>query len=999
MSKFWRKNKAVILTSTVGVLALAGFLGLGYAYSTSAIGTDVVGVGVQVSNLRYFGGTGSVYQVTTNLVEAPLTTSTDFSNLQAKIDEKLIAESTDGLVTEEQYVIAATEILQELAGIYNEDPEAPEFKDDLNINEQSLVVLANSGQEGLDYSAQMLRHFMPVTYIGDDANENVSDVETGVMKYNPEGTKYNAYTFGAVNTIYTNPENDVYRFRIRDGSDDKAAALWENGEYIEAEDIAFAISKNIPSLYASSTAYMLSPSIANIKNVDNALTVDKVLDNEDPGRWEGTEFGGSWTDEREPTDAMYFGWAPNDTYTINEGEENEYTIDFTRESVLDRDETFVSFDDSVANVDAETDNTGIVFYDPERDANGEIINEGEYSYIEFRLNAPSKTFPTQLSSVSYWPLNVDWYMNKFGWVHDINGFGVNADTFLSSGGFNLVRFDNLYGIDAKKSDTYWDKELVTADSYTYRMVSEAATQAAMFQTGQASFIRGDNANSKVLASDPNTKEWMNYSGKTVSPRSQYMFWNFRTNKGSDGIDGGKGTTTATQFYKDPNFRRAVGNMYNPNVFHKLSGVDSAQAVNMFTPMGFLKDAANNDLVDYGKNTLLETSASQALGIEGERIEYYGVDERLEAIKNPLNDEQLSSTVLTRYNEEISNYYFSVFVDDMEQILGSEWDETWEKGPDGNSKELDIKVLVKPGVEDSYLKSLQASFGVREDGNRFGFKPYELDADGNIVTKSGERVYKNTTYYLNFVARPSTSSSSYISDAVSGSDYDIANISWGADYYDVWSTLGIFNKYETGRGSNLAGYWSYWDGADMSFDTDDYKGNGQLARELFNDGLTQFYDNDDGNENIKGATIDFDGSVLEEGGIPGAETIDLKVIGEDLWTRVLADNGQSTSWVNTEERKLLTEGLIYGNHVGDFWGTKANEIGAYLLMEVLIYDSGAGYIGTTESGSITPSRMLLDGDPVLGYANRSFGFDVTRIPNGTIWKDVEKELLALTPAGK
>lgn len=957
MSKFWKKNKSVILTSTVGVVALVAFLGLGYAYTNSSIGTDIVGVGAQVANLQYTGGTGNVYEMTTNLVEGPLTSSTNFNTLQNEINQELTSTIGD-LVTEDEYQFASQTILQKYADEYNASSDHGEKFNALNINEKTLVILVSKGDSSdLEYASKILRHFRPVTYIGDDAGE-----VAGEEKFSISGSSFNVYAFGAVNNIYSNETNDVYRFRLRDGSNGKNASLWENGDYVKAEDIAFGISKQIPSKYASSAAYMLSDSIANIKNVGDAIKADSIELNEEQEeeKWGSNKVPDTIYSPAEK--AIYYGWAPDDIGG------------YKREKVLHQEDYFSTFEDS-----SKIGDYGITFYDPDRDAEGNI-NDGEYSYVEFHLNSGSKTFPTQLSSVCYWPLNLDWYVDTIGWQKDLTSLGINEDTFLSSNAFNLTKFDNLYGIDAEKSNTYWDKDIVPSKSYTFRMVAESATQSAMFKTGQASFIRGDDENSKVLSSSKKNKEWMSYSGKTTAPKTKYAFWNMTSKTDEE--------TQAGKFYKDPNFRRAMGALFNGNVYHKLSGIDSAPSISMFTPMGFLPDSVGNDLVDYGKATSIETEASIALGESGERIERYGTKERKEAVSNPLNEDDLSKTEGTRYNEDYANYYFSKFVSDMETLLGPNWDSSWDNVNGG--KQLTIKFLSKPGV-NPFLKTFQSVL----NNQNFAFEPYEIKEDGSIGKS------KNKKYFIELKSLqvPITD---YMNHLKHGSDYDLGYISWGADYYDVWSTLGIFNQYESTRGSNIIGRWTYWDGSDFSFTPGIYgKDNDELARELFNDGLAQFFDGIGGEskQNIK--SISQDTSLLNAGYY---ETLNIESVVNQLWDFLMEDssklNGETWSFDNrTTDGELdsyIDQGIIYGNHGSDFWSVSENEMAAYIILETIWYDSAPGYVGTTESGSTTPSRLIFGGDPVLGYHNRSFAFDVTKIPSDSPWKKVKKELLGLTP---
>ncbi len=64
--------------------------------------------------------------------------------------------------------------------------------------------------------------------------------------------------------------------------------------------------------------------------------------------------------------------------------------------------------------------------------------------------------------------------------------------------------------------------------------------------------------------------------------------------------------------------------------------------------------------------------------------------------------------------------------------------------------------------------------------------------------------------------------------------------------------------------------------------------------------------------------------------------------------------------------------------------------ANIILELLLKDSGSIIIGSTETGTISPSRAILEGDPIVGYQMRKLSFDVTRT-KGTYWHDVNKKL--------
>ncbi len=661
-------------------------------------------------------------------------------------------------------------------------------------------------------------------------------------------------------------------------------------------------------------------------------------------------------------------------------------------------------------------NSGVIFYD------SNSHDEEDYSYIQFNINEPSKTFPTMMSSTGFWPVNWEWYRDTFGYSDTMNTFGISSETFLSNGPQKLTSFDNLYGYETSRNENYYDSYLVPTKKTSFRMVSESATQAAMFKTGSATYVQSSDSNSKVLTQDEEIAKWM--KDKFTKPATKYMFWNL----GRDRFTLDSNVAEHAKYTSDPNFRRAVKYRFNTNAYHSFNGLNSATASSLFTPLGIYSDSYGNDFVNYATDTTLTTQGTEALGIDPEQLEYYASEDREKVVFNPLTNEELNEKSPT-YNEKLSDYYFTIFIEDMKK-LGVEL-------PKNN--EFSLKYLTSTGASDPFVKELQ------QDANEF----HTLNSDGSI----------KDTYTLSIEVDTVTSGAFW--DEYYAHDWDLASIQWSADYLEPWSNIGIFNYSEYSRGSNSTGSWNYWDGSDYTFIDEDYilteedeKGNShnvkqvyatyddpELARYLFNDGFAQFYETYDGSEsgansNIKNINYKKDSTsslILDDGytngtkystdslEISGTETPDgtISIYGNKLWEAVLSDanyeaEGTGTileSWL--ENRTPLADsnytfkgtkpssdnplgyntnyGLNHDGHTDDIWSEPVGMMSANLALEIILKDSGATVVGTTESKSTSPSRALLEGDPVVGYESRTFSFDLTKITDDSYWKIVEKQL--------
>lgn len=932
---FFKRNKAALSGTLIAILAIGGFIGLGYWYSSADVGYDYVGTGPKVESLNYNTGTGNMYRVDTPLNEGLITPTVNFENLQASIAEKFIDGEDHKLATIETYNQASSEVLEEYANEYNNNDRS-RF-DLLNDNEKTLVILASDtdktykyDETSLQYASDILTHHRPVTLIGDDEGEEINGVE---WDPNTEtGSIWSQYAYGVSDAIYvSNDENDRqhFRFRMRDGSMGDGAATWqtwyddgqERIDRVSAADIAFGMSRQLPAMYGSSSRYMYT-SIAKLVGSSEASAADPAYSIIDDGRY---DYKGD-IDSATIQDVIYYGVTPNGSWSYDTKDEETGTVThhsgtFTRSDAITWDDEWEEFG---------SNESGITFWDPENE--DLALNEGEehYSYIDFTTTVNFSTFPTAMQSTAFWPINWEWFIKTIGLpgIDQINEFGTSADTILSNGGQQVTSFDNLYGYTTEKNENYVDANLVTNKKTSYRMVDEASTQVAMFENGDATYINGGDINSKVIMNSEIANSWL--PDKFTKPANKYLLFNL----GTDRLEHPTPASHAV-YTSDPNFRRAFSYMFDANVYHQFNSTYTARAVSTFEPLGMYK-LDNKDFVDYMTETTYTNLATSEIDtVDEQQLEYYTVKDREEALngtKETFND--VIEEGDPNYNPDLADYYFQIFLDDMEE-LGVDLE---SKFP---SKELQLNFLTSIGENDPFVKTIQQTMG------------------NNHIFPGG---WKITVY-------PNKVDSTEFFKTLYAADYDVSSIQWSADYLDAWSNIGIFNISENSRGGNSTGGWNMWDGSDFTFDNTVYgEDNTEKARGLFNDGFKQLFELNGDNANIK--SIEYNGEDL----LPYAEILwgyvfeDNKNISEDSWNInvAVADTNNETN---------TTYGLDYNKHSSD----PVKNIMAYnLLFEMFLKDGAPGITGTTESGSISPSRGLLDGDPIVGYESRTFAFDVTKL---------------------
>ena len=658
MINWIKTKKAVIIYLLILFIGIISLLGIGFAYSNSLIKYEWVQVGKSIPNLNYSLGTGDKNQATTSIIESPVDTTVNFTNIWAA--ENVLREENDYGYSDETRTSNQEKVINNLKIVLQEWELKDEewiLKDnnhfdnkiafeDMQDTDQSMIILANSGEgkyqeKNLERAARIIFHYRPLEIENKDGN---------VV------TTFPTLAYGMVDHIITNEDNTVYRLAIRD----EAKWDWDNGDSVQATDIVMGVSHQIPASNGSAAAYMISD-FSNLKGLDAAYESENVISKDAKERYEinGKEIklsdymsaDGSITDKQGLEDAMI-------QYGLTKGSREIFKRD-------------TNFQKAIGAGDV-----GVSYYDKDKKS------EEEYSYVDFTLEQSSPSFPTMISSQAYWPVNPRWFATEIGLPNQSNmmGLGKTEDYIISNNAFSITRFDPIYGYDFKVNEHYWDKDLVPIQKGSYRFSSEASTKIAMFDNGTASQVDATGA-ADALGRNKEASKWI--KPKFSKPQTGYMNWNLGPDR----------TTSAAKYISDPNFRRFIYHLFDSNTYHELAGYKNTQATSMYTAKGMFNDKNGADLIDYGQatNVIYDYQDTKLNSIE-QKVENNGTLERKSALESQNNVEEDKN-----YNLELANYYWKIFVNDMKD-LGVDF---------GDKNTITIKYLtMATGGEDPYQATLE-----------------------------------------------------------------------------------------------------------------------------------------------------------------------------------------------------------------------------------------------------------------------------------------------------
>ncbi|TLS38539.1 peptide ABC transporter substrate-binding protein [Pseudalkalibacillus caeni] len=101
--------------------------------------------------------------------------------------------------------------------------------------------------------------------------------------------------------------------------------------------------------------------------------------------------------------------------------------------------------------------------------------------LKVELNSPTGFFEKLLAFWSYYPVNKSVVEGNKNWVAE-------ADTLVSNGAYKLSSWEHDNQLVAEKNDNYWDKENISMEKITWKMVNDATTYYQMYKSGELDLI-------------------------------------------------------------------------------------------------------------------------------------------------------------------------------------------------------------------------------------------------------------------------------------------------------------------------------------------------------------------------------------------------------------------------------------------------------------------------------------------------------------------------------
>ncbi len=547
------------------------------------------------------------------------------------------------------------------------------------------------------------------------------------------------------------------------------------------------------------------------------------------------------------------------------------------------------------------------------------VNNEEKSFIQFNLNHPNELFPSLLVSPAFMPLNQEWWYKQIGFDKPIWNFGYSENTFLSNGPYQLKKFDSLYGFEAEKNNYYRYANLVSSKKIQYRVTKEISTSLSNFNNDNVSYVFSNNKDGEIIRKNKKAKVYLNKS--LTSPSTTFIVFNLNKTNSSN----------ASLYYRDPNFRRAFFYAFNQNDYYNFQGINNLLGTTTFSPTRtFSYD--NQDLIDYACDINYQhKNISQK-----ESLEYYSLESR----KNKLKENQLSKD--PSVNIKLANYYWEIFLSDMEQL-----------GLPLPSKEkpLNLTFATKDGQSDYIYHSLVHSLS--NPALNFSQEvTFTLDVD---PTASYWNKYHNTD------------------------DWDLTSQKISLDFLDSWNFLRVFNKKNNDRSINVSNSWTYWNGSDYSFDNNLYN-NPNLARKLFNDGISSFYDN---SNNF--SMITYQGKELSKNVI---DTVDNFMIFLLEKNNIFIKNHSELESFFTTKNSLIN-GISYYEY--DSFQNQFQKLIIYLTLELIIKNSVPIIVVNNELSFSNPNHIYFEGNTLTGEKTWIIAFDWKKLKNDNYWKEVLKNV--------
>jgi len=790
----------------------------------------------------------------------------------------------------------------------------------------------------------------------------------------------NDYVFTVAESINTNENNDRWLITLPDTPNDPlnnttGASFWSNGDIVEPEDFGFALEQQVRIKNAAASSYQITD-YSNINGVQSCL------------------------------DSQYLTNSNGDIMTDTSGSPVLKDSWFTSQCenlVISRQEFYdnyveTSSDKKEAYEKALLDGVGLIYDNNGYDTDKDGKNDTSGRTVEYLLDQPTPYFANLLINSSFYPVNLDWWVETFGDpyndddVESSSLYGSTEEYFISNGAFYVKEFDSAYQTYYEKNIYYPYKNIVAADDWIYRVAEEPATQSSLFNSGYSSFAKLEDAvsPSASAAAAENPTDYPYLQPTLSSPKTQYIFFNFSENS----------KTGNQKYIVNPNFRKAIQYGIDRTSYLNLEGRNNALPATLFSA-GSMGSA--NLPIDSNGDGEIDSSET-----ENQFVDFVDWANLINYNVTPDPNDGTVSLNPYIYNDRIASTTASL------DELNKPYD---PKEDDLNISRIDQQRSVdaaqyywnefkKDFPNDSYVQS--ANFDNKNTYIEIEYLSKDAQTDVLISALNEGLWSAEIPIEIKFNLDVSTVGTLFWSEYYAAENWDFMYLQWNPDYRDPLAFLKLLLTPDPTLQQNNSSSWTYLYGDQITLDV---LGNNSYTQ-ISESGLYSFVDKN-GNATFKveqyfgniNPTLflgnspkitEFkdDGSINRKGdGTPN--TISLSGTNENMWTEILlnfenilsdqksvpVDRDGIDSGKNPDA--LADQSEYYkGINSGDFWSLSNEErFLYYLVMEILIKDSAPFIALANETVSTYANRLVFMTTPPVGYENYTYAYDCREADKG------------------
>lgn len=558
-----------------------------------------------------------------------------------------------------------------------------------------------------------------------------------------------------------------------------------------------------------------------------------------------------------------------------------------------------------------------------------VIYSNSEGYIQYNLDNENSSFISTLAWPVYWPVDEKFFIEG---NYVAKEYGLDGDSLSVNGGFMVDEWKHGYGLSFKTNPNYWAKDALMIDSFIFRFVDEASTQAVMFSNGESSMLTSSDPSTASIIEKPSIKRYIPTT--TSAPEVKYLAFNTDDNH----------NRPAAKYYKSKNFRQAIKYAFDRTIALNLEGKSASAPTGTYTARGMDQYSVNgydinSDWVDFSKD--FKYTAHKDLANES-NLGYYSSkdrDDMLARTAEEINDSKNAAEGWFRGEDprkdlDVARAYFSDFEKEMQELGVTV--------PSVIELDYSTKFAQSDWISKAFQESINEAFNGRIKLNI----DYVQEADFKTRFRSG--------------------------------DYDLLYNQWYPDFASPWAFTSINNTSDNSRSGNMTGGWNLWTGSQYTYgDTymDSYENISSITKDTGLFGVQE--DPIEFNRLFGAAEIQFSGI----GGKSFRELIDsFKLVDKD-GNLLKGDSGAQFTIVDHAGDLSYKDKELQGAQTSDIVNLPdADRVKVTMMLELIALEGAAIIPISNEFKTTNPSRIGLYSEATaIGFPSFTYMWDLEKGP--------------------